>query len=30
VQWIGIGGSYLWGNGGFNGYSIGLDVAFQF
>jgi hypothetical protein len=30
VQWIGIGGSYLWGNGGFNGYSIGLDIAFQF
>ena len=30
VQWIGIGGSYLWGNNGFNGYSIGLDVAFRF
>jgi hypothetical protein len=30
VQWIGIGGSYLWGNGGSSGFSIGLDVAFQF
>ena len=30
VQWIGIGCSYLWGNGGFTGYSIGLDIAFQF
>jgi hypothetical protein len=30
VQWIGIGYSYLWGNGGFSGNSIGLDVAFQF
>jgi hypothetical protein len=30
VQWIGIGYSYLWGNGGFSGSSIGLDVAFQF
>jgi len=30
VQWIGIGASYLWGNGGFSGTSIGLDVAFQF
>jgi len=30
VQWIGIGYSYLWGNGGFSGNSIGLDIAFQF
>jgi hypothetical protein len=30
VQWIGIGYSYLWGNGGFTGNSIGLDIAFQF
>jgi hypothetical protein len=29
VQWIGIGYSYLWGRT-FDGYSIGLDVAFQF
>ena len=30
VQWIGLGGSYLWGHNGFHGYSIGLDVAFRF
>ncbi|MGA2788524.1 MAG: Solitary outer membrane autotransporter beta-barrel domain [Verrucomicrobiota bacterium] len=30
VQWIGIGYSYFWGNGGFTGNAIGLDVAFQF
>ena len=30
VQWIGIGGSYLWGNDGFTGYSFGLDIAFRF
>ena len=30
VQWIGIGYSYLWGNGGFTGNSIGLDIAFRF
>ena len=30
VQWIGIGYSYFWGNGGFSGNAIGLDVAFQF
>ena len=30
VQWLGIGGSYLWGNNGFTGYSFGLDVAFRF
>ena len=30
VQWIGIGGSYLWGNGGFNGWSVGADIAFRF
>lgn len=29
VQWIGIGGSYLWGNH-FDGYSFGLDIAFRF
>jgi hypothetical protein len=29
VQWIGIGGSYLWGNN-FHGYSIGADVQFRF
>jgi hypothetical protein len=29
VQWIGIGGSYLWGTS-FDGYSFGLDVAFRF
>jgi hypothetical protein len=29
VQWIGIGYSYLWGRT-FDGYSVGLDVAFQF
>lgn len=30
VQWIGIGYSYFWGNGGFTGNAIGLDVAFRF
>jgi len=30
VQWIGLGGSYLWGNNGFHGYSVGLDMAFRF
>lgn len=29
VQWIGIGGSYLWGNS-FDGWSVGADVAFRF
>jgi hypothetical protein len=29
VQWIGIGGSYLWGSN-FKGYSVGADVAFRF
>jgi hypothetical protein len=29
VQWIGIGGSYLWGRS-FDGWSIGADVAFRF
>jgi hypothetical protein len=29
VQWIGIGGSYLWGSN-FHGYSIGADVQFRF
>ncbi len=29
VQWIGIGYSYLWGEG-WHGNSIGLDIAFQF
>ena len=29
VQWIGIGYSYLWGRT-FDGYSVGLDVAFRF
>lgn len=29
VQWIGIGGSYLWGNS-FDGWSFGGDVAFRF
>ena len=29
VQWIGLGGSYLWGNT-FHGYSIGIDINFRF
>jgi hypothetical protein len=29
VQWIGIGGSYMWSDN-FNGWSIGADVAFRF
>jgi hypothetical protein len=29
VQWIGIGGSYMW-SGNFNGWSVGADVAFRF
>jgi hypothetical protein len=29
VQWIGIGGSYLWGTS-FSGFSIGADIAFRF
>jgi len=29
VQWIGIGYSYLWGRS-FDGYSLGLDIAFRF
>jgi hypothetical protein len=29
VQWIGIGGSYLWGSN-FYGYSFGADIAFRF
>ena len=29
VQWIGIGGSYIWG-GPITGYAIGVDVAFRF
>ena len=29
VKWIGLGGSYLWGNN-FDGWSAGLDVAFKF
>jgi len=29
VQWIGIGGSYLWG-GPITGYSFGVDIAFRF
>lgn len=29
VQWIGIGGSYLWGSN-FNGWSFGADIAFRF
>jgi hypothetical protein len=29
VQWIGIGGSYIWG-GPITSYSIGADIAFRF
>lgn len=29
VQWIGLGGSYLWGSN-FTGYSYGLDIEFRF
>jgi len=29
VQWIGLGGSYLWGND-FHGWSVGADVTFRF
>lgn len=29
VQWIGIGGSYLWGTN-INGWTLGADVAFRF
>jgi hypothetical protein len=29
VQWIGVGGSYLWGSN-FTGWTIGADVAFRF
>ena len=29
VKWIGVGGSYLWGNG-FSGWSVGADVQFKF
>lgn len=29
VKWLGIGGSYLWGNT-FDGWSIGVDAAFKF
>ena len=29
VQWIGLGGSYLWGRT-FTGYSFGLDLQFRF
>jgi hypothetical protein len=30
VRWLGIGGSYLWGPGGFEGFSFGVDAAFRF
>jgi hypothetical protein len=29
VQWIGLGGSYIWG-GGLTGWTAGLDVAIVF
>ena len=29
VQWIGLGGSYFWGND-FHGWSFGADVTFRF
>jgi hypothetical protein len=29
VKWLGIGGSYMWGND-FHGWSIGVDAAFRF
>lgn len=29
VQWLGIGGSYMWGPG-FDGWSFGVDAAFRF
>jgi hypothetical protein len=29
VKWIGLGGSYLWGDS-IHGWSIGADVAFRF
>ena len=29
VQWIGLGGSYLWGNN-FHGVAVGADIAFRF
>ena len=29
AQWIGIGGSYLWGSN-FNGWTVGADIAFRF
>lgn len=29
VQWLGIGGSHLWGSG-FKGYSFGADFQFRF
>jgi len=29
TQWIGIGGSYIWGSN-FSGWSVGADVAFRF
>ena len=30
AQWFGVGGSYLWGPNGLSGFSIGVDVSFQF
>jgi hypothetical protein len=29
VQWVGIGGSYLWGNN-FSGWTVGADLSFRF
>lgn len=30
VQWIGLGGSYLWGEDDATGWSVGADIAFRF
>ena len=30
VQWIGLGGSYIWTTGNASGWSVGADVAFRF
>jgi hypothetical protein len=30
VQWIGLGGSYLWGNNNASGFSVGADICFRF
>jgi len=29
VQWMGIGGSYIWGSN-FSGWTVGADVSFHF